>query len=268
MPVSGLPLGRGDARAVAGQPCVLQDLPLLDEGECRSNEYRQENDPQNHGRLFTVIGQKSAAHERFFVIVVLTVSGQPAPPGFACRPALGRDEEVLERDVHERHARIRQHLLAFPEPTADVNAPALRLLDEGPRDQLPVDRDRAAVMEEQAPGDGGEAVPRDEQAADLVEEGCDEAAVDEARPALVALVEGERRLVAVGALLVGSGKVEADRVVAAAEAGRVVVRRDLQRRPPRSKWALKKFSEPDVAIEAEAEISSASVAAATICAKR
>ena len=41
-----------------------------------------------------------------------------------------------------------------------------------------------------------------------------------------------------------------------------------QRSPPRSKWALKKFTEPDVAIAAEAEISSASVAAATICAKR
>jgi hypothetical protein len=38
--------------------------------------------------------------------------------------------------------------------------------------------------------------------------------------------------------------------------------------PPRSKWALKKFSEPEVAIAAEAEISSASVAAATIWAKR
>ena len=40
------------------------------------------------------------------------------------------------------------------------------------------------------------------------------------------------------------------------------------RSPPRSKWALKKFSEPEVAIDADAEISSASVAAATICAKR
>ena len=92
--------------------------------------------------------------------------------------------------------------------------------------------------------------------------------MDEARPALVALVEREPRLVAVGALAVGLRQVEADRVVAAAEAGRVVVGWDLQRRPPRSKCALKKFSEPDVAIEAEAEISSASVAAATIWAKR
>ena len=41
-----------------------------------------------------------------------------------------------------------------------------------------------------------------------------------------------------------------------------------QRIPPRSWWARKKFSEPAVAIDAEAEISSAKVAAAAICAKR
>ncbi len=92
--------------------------------------------------------------------------------------------------------------------------------------------------------------------------------MDEARTALVTLVEGEPRLVAVGTFLLGRREVKADRVVTAAEAGRVVVRGDLQRRPPRSKCALKKFSEPEVAIAAEAEISSASVAAATICANR
>jgi hypothetical protein len=81
---------------------------------------------------------------------------------------------------------------------------------------------------------------------------------------LVPFVERERRLVAVGALPLGVRQVEADRVVAAPEAGRVVVRRDLQRIPPRSKCALKKFSEPEVAMAAEAEISSARVAAATI----
>jgi hypothetical protein len=88
--------------------------------------------------------------------------------------------------------------------------------------------------------------------------------VREAGAALVPLVERERRLVVVGALLLGMWQVEADRVVAAPEAGRVVVRRDLQRIPPRSKCALKKFSEPEVAMAAEAEISSARVAAATI----
>jgi hypothetical protein len=92
--------------------------------------------------------------------------------------------------------------------------------------------------------------------------------VREARTALMALVEGEGRLVAVGSLGLRLPEMETDRVFAAPEAGRVVLRRDLQRRPPRSKWALKKFSEPEVAIADDAEISSASVAAATIWAKR
>ncbi len=41
-----------------------------------------------------------------------------------------------------------------------------------------------------------------------------------------------------------------------------------QRIPPRSWWARKNSCEPAVAIAADAEISSASVAAETICAKR
>jgi hypothetical protein len=86
---------------------------------------------------------------------------------------------------------------------------------------------------------------------------------------LVARVEAERRLVALGALFGWLRKVDAARVVAAPPAGWVVVRRDpAQRRPPCWKCALKKFSDPAVAIAAEAEISSASVAAATIWAKR
>jgi hypothetical protein len=93
--------------------------------------------------------------------------------------------------------------------------------------------------------------------------------VDKPRPGLVALVEAEPTLVRVGALLGRVGQVDAGWVVAAAPAGGVVVRRDAaQRRPPCWKCALKKFSEPAVAIAAEAEISSASVAAATIWAKR
>jgi hypothetical protein len=93
--------------------------------------------------------------------------------------------------------------------------------------------------------------------------------VDESRRRLVALVEAEGRLVVRGALVGGMWQVDTGRVVAAAPAGRVVVRRDAaQRRPPCWKCALKKFSDPAVAMAAEAEISSASVAAATICAKR
>jgi hypothetical protein len=101
--------------------------------------------------------------------------------------------------------------------------------------------------------------------------------VDDPRAALVVLAEDDRREVLRDPLLRREREVQAERVVrAAAEAVAVVVRRDRrglaarlgQRRPPRSWWAWKKFSDPAVAIAALAEISSASVAAATICAKR
>jgi hypothetical protein len=93
--------------------------------------------------------------------------------------------------------------------------------------------------------------------------------VDEPGRRLVALVEPEAGLVLNRALLRGMRQMDSGRVVAAAPAGWVVVRRDpAQRKPPCWKCALKKFSDPAVAIAAEAEISSASVAAATICAKR
>jgi hypothetical protein len=95
--------------------------------------------------------------------------------------------------------------------------------------------------------------------------------VDEPRAGLVVLGEREARVVLRDALLRRMRKVDPGRVVSAPPAGRVVVgRRDpaLYRSPPRSKCALKKFSDPAVAMAAEAEISSASVAAATIWAKR
>ena len=115
-----------------------------------------------------------------------------------------------------------------------------------------------------------EAVPGRENPGRFVERRGDEAAVLDARPRLVVLREREPGLVLAYALLGRMGKLDAGGVVPAAPAGRVVMRRDsrLYRRPPRSKCALKKLADPAVAIEAEAEISSASVAAATIWAKR
>jgi hypothetical protein len=93
--------------------------------------------------------------------------------------------------------------------------------------------------------------------------------VGKAGPGLVPLVEAETCVVALCAFYGGMRQVDSGRVVATAPASGVVVWRDSrQRNPPCWKWALKKFSEPAVAIAAEAEISSASVAAATICAKR
>jgi hypothetical protein len=93
--------------------------------------------------------------------------------------------------------------------------------------------------------------------------------VDEPGRGLVALVEAEACLVLRGALAGGVWQMDSGRVVAAAPAGWVVVRRDpAQRKPPCWKCALKKFSDPAVAMAAEAEISRASVAAATIWANR
>src|SRR6266545_2211217 len=195
-------------------------------------------------------------------------AGEPLPPSLAGRAAFRGRQKVLERDVDEGHPRFGEELARVPELPADVDPPPLLLLDPAAHRERPIDRHGPAVAKEDAAGHGREAVPGGEKTARLVEECGDEAAMDEARTALVTLVEGEPRLVAVGTFLLGRREVKADRVVAAAEAGRVVVRGDLQRRPPRSKCALKKFSEPEVAIAAEAEISSASVAAATICANR
>jgi len=115
-------------------------------------------------------------------------------------------------------------------------------------------------------------MPGREEAARLVERGADDAAVGEPRPALVVRGEGDARLVASRSLGGGEREAQAPGVVAAAEARGIVMRGDAgrgrQRSPPRSWCARKKFSEPAVAIAAEAEISSASAVAATICARR
>ena len=177
-------------------------------------------------------------------------------------------EKVRERNVDEREPGLGQQLVSVPQLAAHEDSTSSLVLDPRLDRERAIDRDRPAVAQEHPACDGREAVPRRREPAGLVDQRRDDAAVREARPALVTLVEREGRLVAVGALGLRLGKVESDRVVAAPEARRVVVRRDLQRMPPRSKCALKKFSDPDVAIADEAEISSANVAAATIWANR
>jgi hypothetical protein len=182
---------------------------------------------------------------------------------------LRRGQEVLERNVEERRSRLGEELVSVEEPAVDMRPPATGVRHPGADDELAVDRDRPSVAHEDPRRHGREAVPRREQATGLVERGRDEPSVDEPRPSLVPLVEPEARLVTGRTLLVGMWQMDSGRVVAAAPAGGVVVRRDAtQRKPPCWKCALKKFSDPAVAIAAEAEISSASVAAATICAKR
>ena len=161
-----------------------------------------------------------------------------------------------------------EQLRGVPELSPHVEA-APAILDEfGANRQLPVDVDGALKADRELRRYRGEAVPGGEQTGGFVERSADEATVDEPRAGLVVLAEREGRAVRGRADLGRLRKVDPGWVVAAAPARGVVVRRDAYRRPPRSKCALKKFSDPAVAIAADAEISSASVAAATICAKR
>jgi hypothetical protein len=177
-------------------------------------------------------------------------------------------EEVLEGDVDKRKTSFGEQLAGVPEFSSDVHAAALLLFDPRAHRKRVFDAHRPAITEKHTAGYRRKAVPGRHEPARLVDERGDEPTVDQSRATLMALVEREVRLVAIGSLGLRLWEVEAERVVSAPEARGVVVRWDLQRMPPRSKCALKKFSEPDVAMADEAEISSASVAAATIWAKR
>ena len=188
---------------------------------------------------------------------------------------------MLERHVHERDPRLGEQLVGVPELSPHVHAAALLLLDERTAQQRPVDRHRPAVAQKDPPGDDREAVPGCEQAADLVQEGGDHPAVRQAGPPWCR--SSNENVVSYRSTPSRSGcgrwkpiGLSPHPKQAGSCCGGTFTllfrglspSRKCQRSPPRSKWALKKFSEPDVAIAAEAEISSASVAAATICANR
>src|SRR5581483_4415164 len=153
--------------------------------------------------------------------------GRVAPaPRLAGRPSLGRREEVLERHVQERRPSLGEHLVAVPQRAVHVEPPSLAAGHLGAYEERPLDRDRPAKADEDARRHGRESVPRGEQPARLVEERRDDAAVDDAGTALVPLVEGAFGLVELDPLALGQRQPEPDRVVAAAVAGRVVLRRD------------------------------------------
>jgi len=147
---------------------------------------------------------------------------------------------VLERDVEKGAACFGQDLRAVAKLGLHVQAPAAAVGHPRGNGELPVDESRAAVADEDTNGHRREAVPGGEEAARLVEGGAHEAPVDDPRAGLMALPEGEGRLVALYPLLGRKRKVDALRVVSAAPALRVMVGRDppLYRRPPRSKCAL------------------------------
>jgi hypothetical protein len=146
---------------------------------------------------------------------------------------------VLQRNVQEGAARLGEDLVAVAEVPVDVDPPAAAVRHPG-RDPKPaVDEDGPAVADEHPRRDHGEAVPGSEQAARLVERRADEPAVDDPGCRLVNLFEAEARLIALRADFGGQRKMDAVRVLLPATPARgVVVRRDLYRRPPRSKCAL------------------------------
>ena len=97
-----------------------------------------------------------------------------------------------------------------------------------------------AIADEDPRRHGREAIPGGEESAGLVEEGGDEPTVDDPRPALVSLLEVDVGLVELPALDLRRRQPEPEGRLPAAPAGRVVVRRDVERahrRPPRSRWA-------------------------------
>jgi hypothetical protein len=147
---------------------------------------------------------------------------------------------VLERDVEKGAARFREDLRAVAKLGLHVQAPAAAVGHPGGNGELPVDESRAAEPDEDANGHRREAVPGGEEAARLVERRAHEAAVDDSRPRLVALPEGEGRLVALDSLLGGKRKMNALRVVPAPPARSIMMGRyaALYRSPPRSKCAL------------------------------
>jgi hypothetical protein len=162
-----------------------------------------------------------------------------APPRLAGGAALRAREEVLERHMQKGTARLCEDLAFAAQGAIDMDSPPAALRHPRCDLELAVDEDRTAVADEDPRGDGRKAVPRGEKPAGLVQGGSDETAVDDSRTGLVALAEGEGRLVALDAFFDRAGKMDPLRVFAAPPTRRIVVRRyPVYRRPPRSKCAL------------------------------
>ena len=129
------------------------------------------------------------------------------PPGLPGSPPFGTREEVLERHVQEGPARLGEDLALEAEIAVDVDAPPATLGHPRGNLHVAVDEHRPPIADKDPRGYAREAVPRGEEAAGLVQSRADEPAVDDPRPSLMPLAEGEGRLVAVNPLLCGQGEV-------------------------------------------------------------
>src|SRR5205085_2382828 len=113
----------------------------------------------------------------------------------------------------------------------DADAATAGALDARFQLERDVDRDRAPVADEDPRGHGGEAVPGRKEAASFVERGGDEPSMDDPGAALVPPREADGGAVRVYPFGCGERQMQPERIVAAAEAGGIVVRRDRRRIP-------------------------------------
>jgi hypothetical protein len=147
---------------------------------------------------------------------------------------------VLEWNVEESCPRLGEDVpvRAVAKVGVDVDAAAAAAAEPRDEFELAVDPHRLPIADEDPGGYRRKPVPRGEETAGLVERGGDEPAVHEPRTGLVARPEGEGRFIPLRTFALGARETDALRIVAAAPAGGVVVRRDDgYRKPPRSKCA-------------------------------
>jgi hypothetical protein len=147
-------------------------------------------------------------------------------PRLARSTTLRRGEEVLERNVEEGAVRLGQQLVAVTELGRDLDPAASFGRHTRGHVERPVDRRRLAIADRDPRRHGREAVPGREQAARLVEGRPDDAAVRDPGTALVMDAERDLGRVGVGALRDRKRQPQPQLVVAAAEARRIVMRRD------------------------------------------
>src|SRR4051812_48563380 len=189
----------------------------------------------------------------------------------AQRPAGLGLQEVAERNLEEPALALRQDLLAALHGAGEVALLPRRARQPRAQPQLLARRHGTPVAHQEARRHGREGHVLGQDAHRLVQRGRHDPAVHDPRRALMALAEADRRVVGL-ALHRVPREVQAERVVRpAAEAPGVVLRphgRGAHRTPPRVWWASTKLAEPAVAIEATAETSRHSAAAATIWASR
>src|SRR5207244_5068561 len=201
--------GRGGeapaSREVVGVVVRLKDVPDLEVVLVRELEVVVDLPLGVDDRRLAAVGDHVRRTAKVFVQHLaeehlLRRALEPPAPRLAGGASLRRGEEVLERDVDERGARLGKRRVAVEELAPDADAAPAARLDPRADEQLRVDRNRMAIADEDPRRHGREAIPGGEESAGLVEEGGDEPTVDDPRPALGSLPQVDLGLAQLPAL--------------------------------------------------------------------